>query len=470
MSASLNAPFLELRPQAGLDLRQILRRNLLTVALTTVLAFALVVAVTLNLTPRYYAEGTLMPNERQSRVVAFEQVLSQIPGDIEGVQGEVQVLRSRDVAQRTVAELGLHRYAEFDPWIDDGRPVSAAKRWVRRQLWENLGIGRAPRPIPGEPVQIAVAANLLLDPLNAWPIGRSRAIGVSYLGQDGERSADIVDTHMRLHSEQQLELKVAATPRAVSFLSAQVTEMRERVQQAEAAVEGYRANAGLARGTGVQNARLVEQQLAEATSRLAIARARREEAEARAASVSDPDGAGAVPEAMASTLVGRLQEQEVAQRAEVTRTRETLGPRHPSLNQLERGLAATQARIRQKTARIATSLRSEAEVQRRHEAALAATVDRLRSQVGESNAADVVLRALTREAEAARGLLQALLTRQQEVSAGEALLQAELDRLRDLGARIAGVVLTQVDVKRHSLSGHADSGVLDSHGRSYDRN
>ncbi|RYJ02354.1 MAG: polysaccharide biosynthesis tyrosine autokinase, partial [Acetobacteraceae bacterium] len=49
------------------------------------------------------------------------------------------------------------------------------------------------------------------------------------------------------------------------------------------------------------------------------------------------------------------------------------------------------------------------------------------------------------------------------------LVQAELNRLRELGARIAGVVLTRVNANSHARDGYSDSGYFASYGRAYVR-
>lgn len=49
------------------------------------------------------------------------------------------------------------------------------------------------------------------------------------------------------------------------------------------------------------------------------------------------------------------------------------------------------------------------------------------------------------------------------------LVQAELNRLRELGACVAGVVLTQVNVSSHARDGYSDSGYFAAYGRAYVR-
>ena len=62
--------------------------------------------------------------------MSFEQVLSQVPGDVEAVQSEVHVLRSRELMQRTAEHLNLVDVPEFNPSIGEPGPLDSVKSWL----------------------------------------------------------------------------------------------------------------------------------------------------------------------------------------------------------------------------------------------------------------------------------------------------------------------------------------------------
>jgi polysaccharide biosynthesis transport protein len=422
-----DAPFIAVRPGSALDvpvlLRRLERRWPLVLAVS-VAAFALAVGIVVSLTPRFHAEATLMLEERQARVVAFEQVLSQIPGDSEAVQSEVLVLRSRELLQRTVEQLNLVESPEFNPFIARPKLLDPLKSWIRDGIAALQG-RQADVPPTADDI-IAGVVSTLYAKLWVEPVPRSRAIRVGLLGEDAALAANIVNTHTRLYVEAQLEAKLRASRSAGAFLLAQAEEMRGRVRKAEEAVEEYRAREGLLQGGfGQSGSLLAAQDLSETTSQLADARKRREESEARLDQAQDPQRRLALPEVVANVLVGRLREQEAQLRQEVTQNGELLGGRHPRVLQLRAALADLEAKIGREVGHIAESVRTEASVRREQERALRERVQQLRNQLARSNAAGVQMAALSREAEAARGLLQAMLNRQQEVSAGEALQQPD---------------------------------------------
>lgn len=427
MNAMGDAPFVTIQPGSALDAAVLLRRlkrRWPVVLAVAVLSFALAVGIVLSLTPRYHVEATLMLEERQARVVAFEQVLSQIPGDSEAVQSEVHVLRSRELLQRTVEQLNLVEVPEFNPFI--GRPglLDPLKSWIKDTIATLQG--REPGLPPTADDVVAAVVSALHMKLWVEPVPRSRAIRVGLLGEDAALAANIVNTHTRLYVEAQLEAKLRASRGARAFLLAQAEEMRGRVRQAEEAVEEYRTREGLLQGGyGQTGSLLAAQDLSEATSQLADARKRREESEARLEQARDPQRRLALPEVVSSTLIGRLREQEAQLRQEATQNSELLGSRHPRVMQLRAALTDLETKIGREVGHIAESVRTETSVRREQERALRERVQQLRTHLARSNAAGVQMAALAREAEAARGLLQAMLNRQQEVSAGEALQQPD---------------------------------------------
>ena len=422
-------PFLTIPPASALDAgtlwRRLIRRWPL-VLFIAVTCFVLSASVVLMLKPRYYAEAVIILDERQARVVSFEQVLSRIPGDAEAVQSEAHILRSRNLLQRTADSLDLVQVPEFNTTLAEETILDRIKARVRTIA--AMIRPKPPGPPPTEEGIRAGVVNMLQSKLWIEPVPRTRAIKIGILSEDPNLAAGIVNTHARLYVESQLDAKLRASRGARVFLARQAEEMRERVRQSEEAVETYRNRHGLFQGAGEVGASsglLTTRQLAEATTQLAEARRLREEADARLDQVRDPQRRTSLPQVVGSMTIGRLREQEAMLRQEAMRAGQIYGSRHPQVMQLGSALRDLEAKISSEIGFISESLRSEATVRRQQEQALRERVEALRGGVERSNSDSVQLAALVREAEAARGLLQTMLSRQQEVSAGEALQQAD---------------------------------------------
>jgi succinoglycan biosynthesis transport protein ExoP len=399
------------------DLIDKLRRRRLTVVVSAGLTMCVAAGVFWSLTPRYLAESAIMINEREPRVVSFQAVLSAIPNSADAVESEVQVLQSRDRAGDVVDALHLTDRPEFNSNLSDHRPLTSVKRFVHAQIDWLTGAINA----PSTPDTIkAGAVDTLLKKLFVEPVGRSRAIRISIQTEDAALSAAIVNGIVNSYIDSQLQTKLGVTRRANSFLAVQADDMRTQVRNADAAVASYRTDFGLLEGS--KEKLLISQEVTDTLAQLDIVRNKRAEAEAR---VRQSNVATNLPEVVKNETVAHLEQLRADLAARAIEAEATRGRDFSLATQLRMAVKDIDRRITKEMANIAASLGVEAEVQRLHEANLEANVARLKQMLGESYQAEVKMHALQREADVGRGLLQAIMTRQQEVSMGEVLQQAD---------------------------------------------
>ncbi len=94
----------------GFDLRELGRklwRRKGVILGTSTLLTTLAALVIFQLTPRYTAESHIVVDPRQSKVVDVEAVLSGLSVNAETIRTEIEIIRSRSLARKTIAELGL---------------------------------------------------------------------------------------------------------------------------------------------------------------------------------------------------------------------------------------------------------------------------------------------------------------------------------------------------------------------------
>ena len=110
------------------------RRRLPLFAWVTATLFLLAASVILLIPQRFAATAEIMIDPRRERVVELQQVLPDLPADTLVVDTEVEVLKSRALAQRVVGRLKLDRDPEFNAALRPG-----------------LLTGFGPRPAPDAP-------------------------------------------------------------------------------------------------------------------------------------------------------------------------------------------------------------------------------------------------------------------------------------------------------------------------------
>ena len=128
LEASLVAP---LEPDDRVDLREVARKlwrrkGVITGATASVMVLA--VLIIFQLTPVYRATAYVMIDPRTSKVTNLQEVLSGLPSDSETIRSEMLVIRSRELARRTIDKLHLDQ----DPAFAEDLRKDASPGWLVR--------------------------------------------------------------------------------------------------------------------------------------------------------------------------------------------------------------------------------------------------------------------------------------------------------------------------------------------------
>src|ERR1043166_9708388 len=237
-----------------------------------------------------------------------------------------------------------------------------------------------------------------------------------YVTSEGrEKSVRIADAVAQAYLDDQTESRANAAGRASAALGGRLDALRVRVQEADDRVVQYKQQHKLVAARNVPGR---DQQLSEMTLQLNTARGKTAEARSRYDQIvrARQSGveSGAIPEAVLSQTIGQLRTQY----AEVARQRAELGalvgPRHPSITNLDAQIQGVQKLINEELARIATAARSDLERTQASEKALEADLETLKQRAVTTSQASVRLRELERDVEASRAIYQAFLARARE--------------------------------------------------------
>lgn len=373
------------------------RRDLLFAVAGVLFVFLIVVIMTL--TPVYTGTAQVVIEPQPADIT--NPLNAQVPqaADREKVMSEIQIILSRNIAEKAVRDLHLEQRSEFNSALDGS------------------GLGAFKRAFSGVQTNQAEIVERYFSKLNVYQVGTSRVIAIEFSSYDPVLARDAANRIADLYLQEQREARLASTDRAADWLSNQIDSLRERVAESEAKVEEYRSQNGLLEGTG---ATLQTQQITELNSQLSAARAAKAEAEARAASLERATG-GSDSDASASAVVNSpliqaLRTSEVQLKREISEMAAQLLPTHPRMVQKQAELADLEAQIRAEIGKVLASVRNEAEVAAAREASLQRDMAQLESRRVVSDRDQIQLRALEREATANRGVLENFLTRYTEIS------------------------------------------------------
>jgi uncharacterized protein involved in exopolysaccharide biosynthesis/Mrp family chromosome partitioning ATPase len=385
---------------AGL-LAEVWKRKFFIAIVTIASCVALFMAMS-SISPRYKASARVLIENRESvytRRAEGDLGIGASQFDEQAIGSQVQILSSDDIALKVISQLDLASDPEFG---------SGAQPSLLDSLLAGFGAdGGAASLTPEERV-----LKTFRKRLQVFAADKSRVIVIEFWAKSRDMAQRvpnaIADEYLELNKQAKLESNAEAT----EWLGPEIDALRNKVRSAEAKVAEFRASSDILLGNN--NALLATQQLSEASSELSRLRADRSAAEAKAQAIRAAiDQAGSLdifPEVSSAPLIQRLRERQVGLRAEISELSTSLLPGHPRLKALNSQVADFDNQIRVAARDIVTGLQNNVAVLRNQEQVLIAEVDRLKAESARVGEAEVELRALEREANSQRQLLENYLT------------------------------------------------------------
>ncbi|WP_342362741.1 exopolysaccharide transport family protein [Terrarubrum flagellatum] len=361
-------------------------------------------------TPRYAGEARLLLESRVNYLNRPDRAQpdqgSQNAFDSEGVQSQVQVVMSNDLAREAIKKLKLIGNPEFDP--------SARSFNFIARITALLGISR---DLTDRSLEDRVM-EAYYDKLSVYPVGKSRVVGVEFSSSDPDLAANGANVIADLYLDTVATAKKDLARSAGTWLSGNIDDLRRRVKEAEAKVEEFRSRNGLF--SAGRDSTLPQQQLAEAATQLSQARTQQADAQAKAHLIRDMIKSGRVfeiTEVSNNELIRRLIEQRVTLRAQMALEARTLGSEHPRMKELSAQIADVEGQIRSAAERTVRGIENDAKVAGARVEQLQAALDEQKKKSGEGLENDVQLRALDREARTLREQLESYLAKYREAVA-----------------------------------------------------
>lgn len=403
--------------ETELDVRTLAQTLWRRAWLLALLAIAAAIATYVGLgrvDPLYTADTSVIIEQRESPLTRpREQGASQATEfDEAAILSQVEILRSREIAEAVIDKLDMTRRPEFDP---------ASRPSFVQSLKVMLGMAEAPTTAS---IRQRVMQSYL-ERLSVYPLQRSRVISVAFSARRPELAVEVANAVAEAFVTLQQGAKRDSALAATSWLQQEIERLRGRVADSERKVADYRTGNSLydlgGSGAGGDITNLSTQQLSDINAELARARAARAEAEARAELIQNllDDGGSieASEEVLNSTLIQRLRERQVALQSQLAELSTTLLPGHPRIRSLNGQLRQLAGQIRDEAGKVLASLNTAARVAAARENSLRASLDSAKGDVSRSNEQGIELRSLEREATAQRELLESFLARYREAVA-----------------------------------------------------
>ncbi|MFW8637301.1 GumC family protein [Cribrihabitans pelagius] len=398
----------------AIDIRSLflaLWRGRWTIILITALATVLGVFFSSKIEPTYKASAKVMFDPQLREIAAGGRVS---PAGEDGLENEIQVLRSTALLNRVVEELELHTYPEFNPAL--GQPELSEPH----SLLDFLPSAMGPDPefeaeIPD--LERRIVSLNVSQGLRLAPIPASRVIEISFISADPHTSALVANAFAKQYIHDQLHVRLSTTRAATDWLAGRVDELRDRVQKAEKAVAVAQSAQSLEAGQSLPiTKRELEALIGTYSETKNEARSARADYQRLKTALEEKTDPGAVPEFRDAAPLARLLAPENELRVQQANLAGTLPPEHSAIADIGKAVQQLQDQQRQEAARITEIARSRWQSLERQTELIQAAIRDLDRQVLQQSQDELAIRQLEREAEASRSVYETFIRRLNEAS------------------------------------------------------
>lgn len=360
------------------------RRRLSLILGCVALALLLGLAISVFSPKVYRAEATVMLVNHNSGLPTSEQQqpVQPVPLTNELVDTQVEIITSREMAQRVARALN----------IDKGMTEEA-----RRELYDEMQ-----------------------EEVSARRSGTSYALTISYDAAYANDARQIVNEYARQFANWQIRQEEDRNSQVRKQVEDRLVNLRAQAQADTTALQQYRIANNLLSTSG---ASLTEQEISNYNLEVTRARAAAAEDTARLqtalAQLRSGSSGDDVGEALESPVVSSLRTQEGELAGQVANLEARYGPNHPQLIRTRNELERVRDQIQAEIGRVISNLRAKMEVSQDRLASITGSLSNARGKLAANNAAMVGLTELERAAEASQGIYETYLNSYKQLLAAE---------------------------------------------------
>lgn len=404
-----------------------------------ILAFALIITLVAGViafvsTPIYQAQTTLLIETNKQKVVTIEDVYGGVGATREYFQTQVEIVKSREVALKTIAKLKLYDNPAFDP--------RAPKKGLAAFI-DQIGFATNKEAPPewneetlAEAALGGFTANLIIEPIRL-----SQLVLIKFTSPNAALAAQISNAVAQTYIENDLDARYQMTRTASAWLQERLAGLKGKLDESEQSLQSYREKQGIVniKETAQSGA---GQQIEQLQTRLIEASTRRAEIEATSKIIKDAANEGNLASQPAVLNSGQVSDakrsaSDAARRlADVS---QRYGKEHPKFLQAESDSKAANENLQRQIELVVGGINHEYERASSTEKTLRASLAAARGSVQNINRKEFELGKFEREVESNRQMFDMFMKRAKETNvAGD--LQTTVARVVDAAATPKGPI------------------------------
>jgi len=382
-------------------------------------------AYTLSITPQYESSAMLQIDRAAQKVVGFNTEVEVEEGPLSDqlqLRTQVELLKSRSLAERVIEEMGLHKPGGMSTppqasvaeaaAVETGTGLVDQAAAMAREGWRQLHALIAPAPAGSDSLSRSGTVAQFQQAVTVEPVRNSRLVQVSVRNADPELAAAIANTMAKAFIAMHIERRLDSSIYARQFLEEQIRQSKAKLEASERVINEYaKKNEILNLG---DKGSATTQTFVDFSTALTQAQQERIKAETLYNQVRlNPESA---PQAVVNEAIRAYKEQRARLEADYAKNRSVFKPDYPAMVQARAQIAELDGRIKTEVNNILASIQGQYMAAVKAEEQLKNKVAASRSEVLTVQDRSVDMNLLSRELDTNRQVYDSLLQRLREVS------------------------------------------------------
>ena len=363
--------------------------------ITTSLAGAIIAAISaFRAIPIYRASAKLLIERAAPQVVKVPEVLpTEAAGTTDYYPTQYGILKSFSLAREVVTKLDLQQHPEFvgTPEEKSFDLLGSIQGGCAGGVLEGIGIAPAARQHAAvtsrADVQERQIVEAFLGRLKVEPVRNSRLVTISFEGRDPVLIAQIVNSLAEAYMNRTIELKFNATQTATQWLRDKVGEERQKIEQAERALQAFRERENILSPQGGEE--ILVKKIAVLNEMYVQTRVKRLEIDSQVQMLQrvakDPKMVEAFPLVMQNQFIQTLKANDATLQLNLSELSDRYGFKHPALQhkaaQKEAQLNTLKGNVNQGVEQIRQSVEMQSQLARAMEEYVQKLLDETKREV-----------------------------------------------------------------------------------------
>lgn len=369
----------------------------------------------LSLTPIYRGTVTVLIEPRANRVVQqVQDVYDPGFGTYEYYGTQYEILRSRELATRTVDELKLYDDPEFAP-----RPPSLLRQILDWRNWLPF-LPKDDAPVVSDELKAALQREATIQGFQArtfvQSVPQTQLVRVHFDAESPELAARVANALAERFINSGLQAKLEATVRATQFLTSKLDDIKKQLEESEARLQAFRESQKIVNVGGSRG--IAESELMNNLGQLRDAQKRASELSNAAARIQqaggDPRRLQDIPVLLQDEGARRANAAWLAAQEAMRQLQERYGDKHPQMAAAKARADQAQSAYFEQLRVAAQGVRTEYELAKDNERSLAGIVARDKDQLRGLDQKNYEIGVLERDVQSNRELYNLFLTRFKE--------------------------------------------------------